>query len=155
MLGRREDDRGGSAGPSAVLVTFATAVLAGAAGIILAGLAAWVWVGAITFGGAYLASRTSRGVKAESPLKARRLLLMLDRGGSQEAKAPVEFTEEWGTLYERLNKMALEARSSSTALAELERFRQQADLAASILRDGKDPLTEAPELRVGPLQSLL
>jgi len=155
MLGRREDDRGGSAGPSAVLVTFATAVLAGAAGIILAGLAAWVWVGAITFGGAYLASRTSRGVKAESPLKARRLLLMLDRGGSQEAKAPVEFTEEWGTLYERLNKMALEARTSSTALAELERFRQQANLAASILRDGKDPLTEAPELRVGPLQSLL
>ncbi len=155
MLGRREDDRGGSPGPSAVLVTFATAVLAGAAGIILAGLAAWVWVGAITFGGAYLASRTSRGVKAEGPLKARRLLLMLDRGGSQEAKAPVEFTEEWGTLYERLKKMALEARTSSTALAELERFRQQADLAASILRDGKDPLTEAPELRVGPLQSLL
>jgi hypothetical protein len=94
-------------------------------------------------------------VKTEGPLKARRLLLMLDRGGSQEAKAPLEFTEEWGTLYERLNKMAFEARTSSTALAELERFRQQADLAASILRDGKDPLTEAPELRVGPLQSLL
>ena len=155
MQWRREGDRAGSPGPSAVLITFVTALLAGAAGVILAGLAAWVWVGAITFGGAYLASRISRGVTTEGPLKARRLLLMLDRGGSQETKAPAEFTEEWGTLYERLNKMAFEARTSSTALAELERYRKQADLAASILRDGKDPLTEAPELRVGPLQSLL
>src|SRR5258705_12198877 len=102
MLGWREDDCGGSPVPSAVLVTFATVVLAGAAGIILTALAAWVWVGAITFGGAYLASRTSRGVKAEGPLKARRLLLMLDRGGSPQAKAPVTFTGEWGTLEERL-----------------------------------------------------
>ena len=155
MEGRRQEDRVESPKPSAVLITFVAALLAGAAGIILSGLAAWVWVGAITFVGAYLASRTSRGVKSEGPLKARRLLLMLDRGGSQEAKTPLEFTEEWGTLYERLNKMAFEARTNATALAELERFRQQADLAASILRDGKDPLTEAPELRVGPLQSLL
>ena len=158
MQGRRDEDvrRVETPKPPAVLITFVAALLAGAAGIILSGLAAWVWVGAITCGGAYLASKASRGVKSEGPIKARRLLLMLDRGGSTETKGPPpEFTEEWGTLYDRLNKIASEARTNATALADLERFRQQADLAASILRDDKDPLTEAPELRVGPLQSLL
>ena len=50
MQGRRDEDvrRVETPKPPAVLITFVAALLAGAAGIILSGLAAWVWVGAIT-----------------------------------------------------------------------------------------------------------
>jgi hypothetical protein len=37
----------------------------------------------------------------------------------------------------------------------VEQFKKQVELAASLVRDGKDPLVEAPELRAGPLLPLL
>jgi hypothetical protein len=47
------------------------------------------------------------------------------------------------------------ARTSPPPGNQLEMFRKQVDLAASLLRDGKDPLVESPELRAGPLLPLL
>jgi hypothetical protein len=144
--------------PTAVLVTFAAALLAGIAGAVASGMMAWIAVGAIALGGAYFASRTANPRKAMVDVaRPRRLLLMLDRGGSADAKVPMEFTGEWGTLYERVNRLAFEARSQTapTPGSELDQYRKHAELAASLLRDGKDPLAEAPELRAGPLQSLL
>ncbi|HMI31188.1 MAG TPA: hypothetical protein VK527_05560, partial [Candidatus Limnocylindrales bacterium] len=153
---REEDEPAKSSLPSAVLIVFFAALMAGVAGSLATGLLSWVAICAVAFGGAYFASRTSSPAKKGNDLsRVRRLLLMLDRPGAADSKAPPEFTDEWATLFERLNRTAFESRSSATALTELARIRKQIDLAASLMRDGKDPLTEAPELRVGPLQSLL
>lgn len=44
---------------------------------------------------------------------------------------------------------------AALAADQLEKSRRHADLATVQFRDGKDPLTEVPELRVGPLRELL
>jgi hypothetical protein len=153
---REEDAPAKSSLPSAVLIVFFAALMAGLAGSLATGLLSWVAICAVAFGGAYFASRTSSPAKkGDDLLRVRRLLLMLDRPGAADSKVPPEFTDEWATLFERMNRIAFESRSNSTALTEMARVRKQIDLAASLMRDGKDPLTEAPELRVGPLQSLL
>jgi hypothetical protein len=156
---RQEDSvRQETSPPPAVLVTFAAAILAGIAGAVASGAMAWIAVGAVALGGAYFASRTASPRKTMVDVgRPRRLLLLLDRGGSTDGKVPLEFTGEWGALYERVNRLALGARSQTppTPGSELDQFRKHAELAASLLRDGKDPLAEAPELRAGPLQSLL
>jgi hypothetical protein len=54
-----------------------------------------------------------------------------------------------------VGRLASDARSNPASAGQLETFRKQADLAASLLRDGKDPLVEAPELRSGPLLPIL
>jgi hypothetical protein len=49
-----------------------------------------------------------------------------------------------------------QARERATlAVDQLEKSRRHADLATVQFREGKDPLTEVPELRVGPLRELL
>ena len=48
-----------------------------------------------------------------------------------------------------------ERHASSTAMREVERTRRQIESAISVIRSGKDPLTEIAELRVGPLRELL
>ncbi len=154
----REDDPrpGNSSPPPAVLVTFIVAILAGVAGVLASGLMAWVAIGAVSLGGAYFASRAVAPRKTTSDIgRARRLLLLLDRGGAADCKAPPEFADEWASLYERMNRLVFEARTSPPPGNQLELFRKQVDLAASLLRDGKDPLVEAPELRAGPLLPLL
>jgi len=157
LTARREEDvPAQSSLPPAVLIVFFAALMAGLAGSLATGLLSWVAICAVAFAGAYFASRTASPVrKGNDLLRVRRLLLMLDRPGAADSKAPHEFTDEWATLFDRLNRIAFESRSNATALTELARVRKQIDLAASLIRDGKDPLTEAPELRVGPLQSLL
>jgi hypothetical protein len=153
---REEDVPAQSSLPPAVLIVFFAALMAGVAGSLATGILSWVAICAVAFAGAYFASRTaSPARKGNDLLRVRRLLLMLDRPAAADSKAPPEFTDEWATLFERLNRIAFESRSNTTALTELARVRKQIDLAASLMRDGKDPLTEAPELRVGPLQSLL
>jgi methyl-accepting chemotaxis protein-like sensor len=152
---REEDGPAKSSLPPAVMIVFFATLLAGVAASLASGALAWVAVCAVAFAGAYFASRTAPVRKGNDLLKVRRLILMLDRPGAADSKAPPEFTEEWATLFERMNRSAFESRSNATALTELERVRKQIDLASKLLRDGKDPLTEAPELRVGPLQSLL
>jgi hypothetical protein len=48
-----------------------------------------------------------------------------------------------------------ERERASLAADQLEKSRRHADLATVQFREGKDPLTEVPELRVGPLRELL
>src|SRR3989442_2406449 len=157
--GMRVDDevrRETSSPPPVVVVTFLAALLGGIAGAMASGVMAWIAIGAVACGGAYFASRVSiPKFTMVDVARPRRLLLMLDRGGSAESKVPPEFSGEWATLYERVNRLAFNARSGAAPGSELDQFRKHAELAASLLRDGKDPLAEAPELRAGPLQSLL
>jgi len=155
---REEDARPGKpAPPTAVLVTLIAAICAGLAGTVASGLMAWIAIGAAALGGAYFASRTAGGAAPSSgdTLRVRRLLLLADRGGSPDAKAPQEFTEEWAQLFEKVNRLALEAHGTPAAVAQLEQFRKQAELSAELLRNGQDPLVESPELRAGPLLPLL
>jgi hypothetical protein len=141
----------------AVLVTLIAAVCAGLAGTVASGVMAWVAIGAAALGGAYFASRTTGGTtpSSDDTMRARRLLLLVDRGGSPEGKMPPEFTGEWEQLYEKVNRLALDAHTTPGAVSQLEQFRKQAELAAELLRNGKDPLVESPELRAGPLLPLL
>jgi len=48
-----------------------------------------------------------------------------------------------------------EREASAAAVREVERTRRQIESAISVIRSGKDPLTEIAELRVGPLRELL
>jgi hypothetical protein len=154
---REEDARPKSSPPLGVLVTLIAAICAGLAGTVASGVMAWVAIGAAALGGAYFASRTTGGTTPSSndTMRARRLLLLLDRGGSPDGKMPPEFTGEWEQLYEKVNRLALDAHTSPGAVSQLEQFRKQAELAAELLRNGKDPLVESPELRAGPLLPLL
>jgi len=154
---REEDARQvRSSPPPAVLITLVAAICAGVAGSLASGLMAWIAIGAVALGGAYFASRTARPGKPSSDLgRARRLLLLVDRGGSAETKIPPEFPEDWGQVYQKVNKLAFDARTSPPPGNQLEQFRKQIALAASLLGEGKDPLVEAPELRAGPLLPLL
>jgi len=52
-------------------------------------------------------------------------------------------------------ELVRERERASLAADQLEKSRRHADLATVQFRDGKDPLTEVPELRVGPLRELL
>ena len=146
-----------SSPPPAVLVAFLAALCAGIAGTLASGAMAWIAIGAVALGGAYFASRTA----AQPPRigtdlgRVRRLMLLLDRGGSTDAKRPPEFTDEWAELYDKVNRLAMEAKSGAGSGPTLEKFRNQAEQAAALLREGKDPLVEVPELRAGPLLPLL
>lgn len=138
-----------------VFVTLFAALLAGVAGHLLPDVAAWAAVVAVVFAGAYAAAQAGRGSAGGGDSRTELLIALLDRGGSTDSRPPHGFAGEWATLYERVNQVALESQTNSAALAELERFRRQAEVAASALRGGKDPLTEIAELRVGPLRDLL
>lgn len=154
----REDDArpGQSSPPPAVVVTFVAAICAGLAGALASGVMAWIAVGAVALGGAFFASRTAVPRKTASEVgRARRLLLLLDRGGSAEAKAPPDFVEDWAQVYEKVNRLSFEGRPNPSSGASLDQLQKQVELAASLVRDGKDPLVEAPELRAGPLLPLL
>jgi len=48
-----------------------------------------------------------------------------------------------------------ERHASASAVREVERTRRQIEAALQVIREGKDPLTEIAELRVGPLRELL
>jgi hypothetical protein len=154
----REDDTrsGQSSPPPAVLITLGAAICAGIAGSLASGVMAWIAVAAVAMGGAYFASRTAAPRKMVAEIgRARRLLLLVDRGGTAEAKVPPDFSEEWAQVYEKVNRLSFEARSNPSAGAQVEQLRKQVELAASLVRDGKDPLVEAPELRASPLLPLL
>lgn len=53
------------------------------------------------------------------------------------------------------DEMARERDRATLAVDQLEKSRRHAELATLQFREGKDPLTEVPELRVGPLRELL
>jgi hypothetical protein len=154
----REDDAGPgqSSPPPAVLITLVAAICAGIAGSLASGVMAWIAVGAVALGGAFFASRTAAPRKMVAELgRARRLLLLLDRGGSAEAKVPPDFLEDWAQVYEKVNRLSFEARNTTSGSGQDEQLKKHVELAASLVRDGKDPLVEAPELRASLLLPLL
>ena len=142
----------------AIWITLIAAVCAGLAGSVAPGWMGWIAIGAAAMGGAWFVSRVAGTAPAPSNHevgRARRLLSLVERGGSADANVPSDFTDEWAQLYEKVNQLASESRTSPAALAQLEQFRKQAELAAELLRQGNDPLVESPELRAGPLLPLL
>jgi hypothetical protein len=54
-----------------------------------------------------------------------------------------------------LDEFAREKDRAQKATEQLEKAKRHAEMASTQFRDGKDPLTEIPELRVGPLRELL
>lgn len=126
----RSTDRGpgGSSPPFLVIaVTFASALAAGAAGHVISGNLGW---------GAAVLVAIVGGAAA----------LLSIKGPNYE--------EEWA-LRRQVVELEGERRTQGAALAELERVRRQIEAATSTLREGKDPMIEIAELRVGPLHDLL
>jgi len=137
----------------AIFVTFLAALAAGAAGAFLTGIAAYAAIGLVALFAAILSGVAARG--SDDGRKIQGLLKLVEEGGSSERRVPAGYAGEWGTLFLRTNGLAEEAQTAKAALKELERYRRHGEIAMSALRDGKDPLTEIPELRVGPLRDLL
>jgi len=137
----------------AVFVTLLAALAAGAAGALFTGITAYGAIGSVAIFAAILSGLTTR--RANDGRKIQGLLKLAEEGGSSERRVPVGYPGEWGTLYLRTNGLAEEARTARAALKELESYRRHGEIAMSALRGGRDPLTEIPELRVGPLRDLL
>jgi hypothetical protein len=148
--------KGSGAPPAAVLITLGASICAGIAGALATGLLAMLAIGAVALGAAFFVSRASGSRPSGNDiLRVRRMLLLVDRGGTAEGKLPPEFTEDWAELYTKVNKALYESKNNPSSSSQLEQFRKQAELAADLLREGKDPLVESPELRAGPLLPLL
>lgn len=109
-------------------ITLGTAFVAAAAGLILRGAAGW----AIAIVAALLGSGLA-------------FVLSIPRATSEVMDMPAAHP----------SAPAKEREESTAARLESERVRRQIEVATSTLREGKDPLTEVPELRVGPLHGLL
>ncbi|HEV8129381.1 MAG TPA: methyl-accepting chemotaxis protein [Candidatus Eisenbacteria bacterium] len=116
-----------SAPPFSISV-FLTAAIAAAAAHWLPGALGLGAAAAVAVGGALVAGLLSR---SSAPVAAPR--------------APSVPLEEFAREKERAQK----------ATEQLEKTKRHAEIASTHLRDGKDPLTEVPELRVGPLHELL
>jgi hypothetical protein len=123
-----QSGRGSSAPPFSIPV-FVVAVAAGIAGNLLAGAAGFGAVMVIALFGAFASALWFGGSPGAG-----------ERAGSRRA-AQEELTRE-------RERTVLSAQ-------QLERTRRHAEIATLQFRDGKDPLTEVPELRVGPLHELL
>jgi len=109
-------------------ITLGTAFVASAAGLILRGAAGW----AIAIVAALLGSGLA-------------FVLSIPRAPSDPLELPVAAAS--GNAKER--------EETTAARLESEHVRRQIEVATTTLREGKDPLTEVPELRVGPLHGLL
>jgi hypothetical protein len=105
--------------------------------------------------GAVVVFSISQGSVSGGDAQAQRLLDSLGASADRPSRPPDGLSRSWAGLYRRLNEIIEERRTAGSALAELERFRRQVESAAEAYRNGKDPLTEIAELRVGPLRELL
>jgi hypothetical protein len=124
------------------------------AALMASGLLVWVAAAAGVVVGAALTLAATRRNHAEA--RVHRILTAVDgEPTQQECAALGDAPGIWGQLYQRLDDLVQEKKNSATAFIELERARRHAELATSLLREGKDPLTELAELRVGPLHDLL
>ncbi len=163
MAARRREDLGAPEGAGAtrpsfplpvLLLTLITALGAAAA---LHGLpAAFAWGGAVVVGlaGGAVTALLAAGGPSREESRADALLESLETGADRAAEVR-RGGRAWTALQEKAASLAQEARTGRTAVAELERFRRQVELATASYREGKDPLAEAAELRVGPLRDLL
>ncbi len=151
--------RGGHGGPPpswpVFIVTLIAGVAAGAAGHLLSGSLAWAVAGGIALVGAAVAIVVA-GKGAGGDFRARGLLATLyGEEGAQDRAVWEETPGAWGDLYQRMKDLLEEKLTFSAAFSDLERVKRQAEIATLQLREGKDPMTEVAELRVGPLHDLL
>ena len=156
---QRAERRAPAAKPSpsvpwaSILLVVAASVAAGAAGHLVPGTNGWAGVLVVAlFGGACaLAFGNGRGEGGDA--KAVRLTQVID--GEADPSSTADWSGTWGALAGRVVELSAERRTWGTAVLEHERTRRQLETAIATLREGKDPLTEIPELRVGPLHDLL
>ena len=109
-------------------ITLGTAFVAAAAGLLLRGAAGW-------------------GVAIAAALLGSGIAFILTKPGTVSERRNEPVAAPPTVLKER--------EEATAARLESERTRRQIELATTTLREGKDPLTEVPELRVGPLHGLL
>ncbi|HEX7079272.1 MAG TPA: methyl-accepting chemotaxis protein [Candidatus Eisenbacteria bacterium] len=136
-------------------VVLVTALLAGAAGHLLAGAAGWAVMAVVAVFGGVVAGVASQGGSGGGDSRARALVTALGSSHAMTPHGPAGWGPAWKDLYERVSELSHESKTSEQARAEIERTRRHAEMAVRALRDKKDPLTEIAELRVGPLRELL
>jgi hypothetical protein len=111
---------------------------------------------AIAVAGGWLAAALAAGRPADTgDGRAQLLVEMIDAPPEREIRRPRQLSPGWSALHDRMETLKQEAGTSRTALAELERFRRQAELACAAYGEGRDPLADVAELRQGPLRDLL
>ncbi len=164
MAPRRREDNRASERASAprfsfplpvVLVTLLTALGAAVALHVLpAGIAAVGMVG-VGVAGAACAAILAGGNSGADERVGEMLLEAAAATTDREASPPGNLGHPWSALQEKVATLSQAARTGRSALAELERFRRQVELATATYREGKNPLADVPELRVGPLRDLL
>ena len=138
---------------ASILLVVVASAAAGAAGHMVAGPNGWAGVAVVAlFGGACVLA-FGNGRTDGGDARAVRLTQVID--GDADASSTADWGGSWGALASRVTELSAERRTWSTAVLEHERTRRQLETAIATLRDGKDPLTEIPELRVGPLHDLL
>jgi hypothetical protein len=158
--GKRDIDTGApprAAFPVPVLAVTLVTTLAAAAAVVglPAGIGMGVALAAAVVGGAFAAKLAAGRPAGPGDGRAQLLLEMIDASPEREFRRPRQLTGAWGSLYDRVGTLVQEAGTARSALAELERFRRQTELAGAACKEGKDPLAEVAELRVGPLRDLL
>lgn len=136
-------------------VVLVAAALAGVAGHLLSGAAGWAAAALVAVFGGVVAGVASGGASGGGESRARLLVNALRSEIAVNPRTPAGWTGAWSDLYERLSELSQGTKLSEQARGELERARRQIELATKALRDGKDPLIEIAELRVGPLRELL
>ncbi|MGE5176823.1 MAG: methyl-accepting chemotaxis protein, partial [Hyphomicrobiales bacterium] len=136
-------------------IVLVTALAAGAAGHLLAGASGWAAAGVVALFGGVVAGVASRGGSGNGESHARLLTSALRAEHAMSPSPPAGWNGAWTALYERVSELSQESKMSHEARVELERLRRQTELALNVLREGKDPLVEIAELRVGPLRELL
>ena len=138
---------------ASILLVVVASTAAGAVGHMVAGPNGWAGVAVVAlFGGACVLA-FGNGRTDGGDARALRLAQVID--GEADAASTADWSGSWGALAGRVSELSAERRTWSTAILEHERTRRQLEAAIATLREGKDPLTEIPELRVGPLHDLL
>jgi len=112
------------------------------------------WISfAITIGSAAVAAAASRLIPGAAGWAVAVVVALLGGGAALlMGKQPAVESPE---LAERVEFLERERVDGRAARLESDRMRHQIEIATATLRDGKDPLTEVAELRVGPLHPLL
>ena len=138
---------------TSILLVVVFSAAAGVAGHMVPGANGWAGVAVVAlFGGACVLA-IGNGRTDGGDARATRLTQVID--GEADPASTKGWSGSWGALAIRVTELAAERRTWGSAVLEHERARRQLEAATATLREGRDPLTEIPELRVGPLHDLL
>jgi hypothetical protein len=138
-----------------LLVTLMTALSAAAVVLALPATVAWGAALVVAAAGGVFAMRLAAPKSDSGQGRAQLLLELADAPADRDLPTLPRLPGAWGALYEKVSALVQEARTARSAVAELERFRRQVELATGAYGAGKNPLEDAEELRAGPLHDLL